>query len=91
MFWKKDKNIRGSAKYKDGSWKIEFTENFDMDFNGLPDGAKDELMKFIKGVESGRIDPLKMGQRMCGYCGDPVEDIPKEGNIMCPNCQKSLV
>lgn len=90
MFWKNDK-IRGSAKYKNGHWKVEFTDEFNTNFEELPSSAKDELMKFIKGVESGKIDPLNMGQQMCGYCGKPVKDKQESGVIMCPDCKKNLV
>jgi hypothetical protein len=94
---KKNKEVKlpGSATFKDGEWRVTMGPEFIEQMKELPPEVKNEITELIKGIEAGTVNPLTMGKRMCGYCGDPVKDFnelnEEEAPNMCKECRKKLI
>ena len=61
------------------------TDEFKDSFENLPPQVKAEVEKMINGFKTGSIDPQKIGQKVCGYCGNELDT----DCIMCETCQKA--
>lgn len=79
--------FRGKATKIGKGWHVEFSDNWNTE--EVPKEVKDEVMKLIKGFEDGSIDPMKVGSRMCQYCGEPNDDAPMGVNS-CAKCLEDL-
>jgi len=93
MNWrKKTEVIRGSATMVNGRWEIEMSPEFEEQLKGLPSEAQEEVMNFIKGISTGKINPVTMGEKRCGYCAGKMDIASQnEGINMCKTCQLKYV
>jgi hypothetical protein len=84
------KKFRGSAtKKKNGGWHIEIDGAFNKELANMSPEDRHEIEMIMEGIKNGSIDPLKLGNTMCSYCGYELGDVPN-GIIMCKLCANEL-
>ena len=76
---------------KDGDgWRVEFSDEFLAELKDLPQADQDQIKELMEGLKDGSVDPMTMGIRMCGYCGNDLPPENEPGEDMCAKCQNSL-
>ena len=54
-------------------YKIYMSERFKQQYATLPPEAKKELEEVIRGLRTGKLDPVKIGTKVCGFCGNAMK------------------
>ena len=84
------KKFRGYAtKKEDGDWHIEIDGKFNEELQNMAPEDREEIESIMQGIKEGTIDPLKLGNTLCSYCGYELGDVP-ENVIMCKLCANEL-
>jgi hypothetical protein len=85
-----EKKFRGSAtKNEKGGWHVELDASFKKELENMDPEDRAEIEEIIQGIKEGEIDPLKLGNRMCSYCGNVIGDVPDDV-MMCRLCAQEL-
>lgn len=84
------KKFRGSAtKKEDGGWHIEVDNEFTRELETMAPEDRQEIESIMQGIKDGTIDPLKLGNRMCSYCGNYIGNV-EDDIMMCRLCSEEL-
>jgi len=75
----------GKATKVGNGWHVEFSEDFLAEMKDMPKEDQEAMQELIDGLKDGSIDPMKMGVRHCGYCGEDIRNSPLEVD-MCEAC-----
>lgn len=68
---------------KNRKWKVKFSEEATRKLDALPDNVYNELIRLVKGLKEGKIDPIKMGR--------PVDWVELDLKLICPECNSNNV
>jgi len=71
-------------------WKVEFDEAFLRELEDMPEDERKEIMDLVEGLKNGTVDPMTMGVRHCGYCGEALDDDTPDDINMCDECSNDL-
>lgn len=88
-----DGPVKGHAtatKEGDG-WVVKFDDTFIEELKHMDPVEREQVEMLVEGLKNGTIDPMTMGKRMCGYCGEPIEEGTDVGINMCNKCKSNLV
>jgi hypothetical protein len=86
------KKGRATATKEGVGWHVEFDEAFIKEMEDMDPEERKQIEAIVEGLKNGTVDPLTMGIRSCGYCGNAMtdEDPKSEGTNMCLECAKDL-
>ena len=86
------KVVSGSATARikeDGTFSVEFDEDFEKKLNEMPPEEYAAVMQFKRDFEQGKIDPDTHGRRLCYTCGSVLKN--NKPSTTCEKCEKDLV
>lgn len=70
-------------KTKNKKWNVSFSEEATKKLDDMPDDVYEELTKIVKGFQTGKLDPKKVGQ--------PVDLVELQIKLICPECKSHKV
>ncbi len=82
--------MHGKATKTDKGWHVEFSPEFIKDLSEMSPEDRSQMEEIIQGLEDGSLDPMDIGKRMCGYCGQEMEKRTPIGVNGCKDCLRAM-